>query len=163
VAAPGEYTPMAQRDCAMLKLMASTGIKVSELIRIPVESVITDSRKLLLVRDGVVTDIYLDEKVHRCLWRYIMAGRCQLVANRGERTLFLNGAGRGLSRQGVWKIIKKHATDAGIGDVTPEMLRRSFARHLLDDGHDLHQLKKILGHSSLSTTKAYIQSSLEKA
>ena len=154
---PEKETPCAIRDCAMFELMLSTGIKVSELIGLQTESVVADSRKLLLVRDGKVVDLYLDEEVYHCLWRYLTSARTALLKDKSEKALFLNANGYRLSRQGFWKILKKRAQCAGISGVTPETLRRSFAFRIADAGYDMYSLKKILGHSSIAVTRAYVK------
>ena len=154
---PEKQTPRAIRDCAMFELMISTGIKVSELINLQKESVISDSRKLLLVRNGEVVDLFLDDRVYQCLLDYLTSARGALLTDSSEKALFLNASGRRLSRQGFWKLLKKRAESAGIGNVTPEALRRSFAFHFADAGNDIHCLNKVLGHSSIAITRAYVK------
>jgi len=161
LAQPQKCTPGAIRDCAMFELMLSTGIKVTELINLEAEGAVADSQKILIVRDGEVMDMYLDDKAHKCLWRYLTSAREVLLAGNTESALFLNARGHRLSRQGFWKILRKRADAMNLGHVTPETLRRTFAYHFAGAGHDIYCLNKVLGHSSVAITKAYIKERVE--
>ena len=91
-------------------------------------------------------------------------GRQYLVKNKDEDALFLNHRGQQLTRQGLWLIIKAYAKKANLsGEVTPHTLRHSFAAHKLDDGSDLQEVQRLLGHANISTTQIYTQLSDEEA
>jgi integrase/recombinase XerD len=98
-----------------------------------------------------------------CLRDYLKNGRGLLLKNGFAQEVFLNARGEGLSRQGVWKIIKSCALRAGIAvNITPHMLRHSFATHLLENGADLRSLQIMLGHADISTTQIYTHVARER-
>jgi integrase/recombinase XerD len=87
---------------------------------------------------------------------YLDAGRTQLARVAAEPSLFLNQHGRRLTRQGFWKIIKRHAAEADVAKpITPHVLRHSFATHLLENGADLRAVQEMLGHADIATTQVY--------
>ena len=94
----------------------------------------------------------------KALSAYICEVRSFLLAQPGEKALFVNIGGARMSRQGFWKILKHYQTSAGIDkEITPHTLRHSFAVHLLENGMDLGALQKLMGHSDISSTQMYTQ------
>jgi integrase/recombinase XerD len=155
--APQTSTPFGQRDGAMLELLYATGIRVSELISLTTEDVHLQMGFIKCMGKGSKERIIpLGKVAIDSLETYIQAGRVKLNTKKRENALFLNHHGNPISRQGFWKIIKKHAKDAGIKkEITPHTLRHSFATHLLENGADLRSVQEMLGHADISTTQIY--------
>lgn len=155
---PDPSTLLGLRDKAMLELLYATGIRVSELISLNWQDVDYDLRFLRCSGDtgkeriipfGVMTAEWLD--------KYINEARPQLLSHNDDEALFPNRRGERISRQGFWKIIKKYGNEAGIeGDITPHMLRHSFAVHLLDRGADVRSVQEMLGHADVSSIQVYL-------
>ena len=146
------------RDRAMLETMYATGIRVSELIALNVEDVNLDLGMLKCSGTKKARVIPLYPVALRALSVYIREVRVGMVADPGERALFVNMAGSRMSRQGFWKILKHYQEKAGIEkDITPHTLRHSFAVHLLENGADLGSLQELMGHSDISSTQMYTQ------
>ena len=149
----------ATRDAAMLELMYATGMRVTELVSLNMDSIHIDSdapwvrcegkgskeRTLPVANRAVVAlDIYLD------------ASRPALLKNRPQMALFVNRRGERLTRQGFWLILKGYAKSADIGGhVTPHTLRHSFATHMLRAGTPVLRVQELLGHANVSTTQVY--------
>ncbi|AIQ59657.1 site-specific tyrosine recombinase XerD [Paenibacillus borealis] len=158
LAVPDESAPQGMRDKAMLELLYATGIRVTELISLNVEDVNTG---LKFARcsgaSGKERVVPIGTIAADCVARYVSGMRDKLLrVNQEEPALFLNSLGGRLTRQGFWKIIKKHAREARIQqDITPHTLRHSFAAHLLEGGADLRSVQQMLGHSDISTTQIY--------
>ena len=146
------------RDKAMLEVMYATGIRVSELIALNVEDVNLELGMLKCSGSKKARVIPLYPAALRALSVYIREVRVGMVADPGERALFVNMAGARMSRQGFWKILKHYQEKAGIDkDITPHTLRHSFAVHLLENGADLGSLQELMGHSDISSTQMYTQ------
>ncbi len=145
------------RDRAMLELLYATGIRVSELVSISEEDINLKMGFLRCRGTGARERIVpLGDMAIKFVNQYIEEGRQLLVRNRDEKALFVNHHGKGLSRQGFWKIVKKYASKAEIDkDITPHTLRHSFATHLLENGADLRSVQEMLGHADISTTQVY--------
>jgi integrase/recombinase XerD len=154
---PDLKTPLGIRDKAMLELMYATGIRVSELISLTVNSINWQVGYLIAVGKGSKERIVpIGKSAIDCLTRYLQEGRQKLM--KGERThvLFVNRSGHGLTRQGFWKIVKKYATKGRmLKKIHPHTFRHSFATHLLEGGADLRSVQVMLGHSDISTTQIY--------
>lgn len=155
---PGGTSPKELRDRAMLELLYATGIRVSELISLKVEDVnlameyltCSDSHKERIIPFGSIAK--------EALSRYLELGRPKLVGDEKEEWLFTNCSGQQMSRQGFWKLIKSYGKKAGIeAEITPHMLRHSFAAHMVGNGADLKSVQEMLGHSDISTTQVYAQ------
>ncbi len=150
---PDTKSPKGQRDSAMLELMYATGIKVSEVIGLKVSDL--DMQIGNATCRGTKTDrtIPFDKRAKDSLFRYLQDGRRHLIKSNLEELLFVNYQGESMSRQGVWKMVKEYAKRAGIqSKITPEILRHSFAAHLIERGADLDAVQQMMGHvSSLST------------
>lgn len=155
---PGGTSPKELRDTAMLELLYATGIRVSELISLKVSDVnlameyltCSDSHKERIIPFGSIAK--------KALSRYLELGRPKLVGDEQEEWLFTNCSGQQMSRQGFWKLIKSYGKKAGIeAEITPHMLRHSFAAHMVGNGADLKSVQEMLGHSDISTTQVYAQ------
>jgi len=143
------------RDRAILELLYATGLNVTELIELNLKDF--NERLSFIKCANKERFIPLYPKAKKLLSSYLLNSRRFLVNDPEETALFVNINGERMTRQGLWKIIKHYATEAGIKkDISPRMLRHSFATHLLENGADVLQLKEILGHSDISTTNAYV-------
>lgn len=161
----GAPSPYALRDAAMLELLYATGMKVSELVALDVEQFRRDLGALQSIgsrlRERMVP---IGAAAVRKLQAYLEEGRPSLLkADRAEQAMFLNVRGTRLSRQGCWKIIREcaRAVDLDV-DLTPHMLRRSFAVHLLDNGADVRAVQEMMGHASAQSTLLYRTSARAK-
>ena len=144
------------RDHAMLELLYATGIRVSELIGLNVEDVNLTVGFIRCTGHGKERIIPLYTAAVKALREYMESIRPRIIADENERALFVNMNGERMSRQGFWKIIKYYQEKAEIRkDVTPHMLRHSFAVHLLENGADLRSIQEMLGHADISSTQIY--------
>jgi len=154
---PDAHRPEAVRDKAMLEMMYSTGMRVSEMVALDVEDV---DPVLALVRcagrGGRERQIPLSSEACDAVTAYLDSAR-KALSLTGDPALFLNHRGRRLTRQGFWLILKTYAANVGIEDITPHTLRHSFAAHALEGGADLREVQRRLGHVSISTTQVYRQ------
>lgn len=155
--APQSSTAFGQRDRAMLELLYATGIRVSELTSLSLEDVHLQMGFVKCLGKGSKERVIpLGRVAIESLEQYIQVGRHKLDKKKRSKALFLNHHGNPISRQGFWKIIKKHAKDAGIEkDIMPHTIRHSFATHLLENGADLRSVQEMLGHADISTTQIY--------
>ena len=154
---PDMSTDKGVRDKAMLELLYATGIKVTELIDLNLDDVNINMEYLYCSKDTPnervipIGKIALDS-----LKNYIENSRKEFVVNKDEKAYFVNYKGNRLSRQGFWKIIKYYAKSLDIEkEITPNILRHSFAVHLLENGADLKSVQEMLGHLDISTTNVY--------
>jgi integrase/recombinase XerD len=158
-------SPKHLRDAALLNMLYATGMRVSEVVFLQMEDVnLQDSTLYVAVREGEgrTRTVPVHEELQEILVDYIENGRPNLLKNPQETALFLNHRGQQLTRQGLWLIIKAYARDAHlVSEVTPHTLRHSFAAHKLEEGSDLEEVQKLLGHANISTTQIYTQ--LEEA
>ena len=144
------------RDHAMLELLYATGIRVSELIALDVDDLNLSAGFLRCSSRGRERIIPLYPAAVKALRDYEVNIRPEIIADIGERALFVNMNGERMSRQGFWKIIKFYQEKAGIQkDITPHTLRHSFAVHLLENGADLRSIQEMLGHADISSTQIY--------
>lgn len=158
-------SPKHLRDAALLTMLYSTGMRVTEVVSLRIEDVDLSNNVLLCHgKDGQVRVLPLDKDTQETVVDYLDNGRQYLVKNKDEDALFLNHRGQQLTRQGLWLIIKAYAKKANLsGDVTPHTLRHSFAAHKLHDGSDLQEVQRLLGHANISTTQIYTQLEEEAA
>ncbi len=162
--APDVESVLGLRDRAMLELLYATGLRVSELVALPLTR--------LNLRQGVVQVsgkggkeriVPLGEEAAHWLQRYLGEARPALLRGRACEILFVTARGGGMTRQGFWHLIKGHARRAGITrPLSPHTLRHAFATHLLNHGADLRVLQLLLGHSDLSTTQIYTHVARER-
>jgi integrase/recombinase XerD len=154
-------TPEAKRDKAMLELLYATGMRVTELVSLDVDSVVLqpDTALVRCVGKGSKErSIPIHEHASESLRAYLDEARPVLIRSRGERALFVNRRGERLTRQGFWLILKSYAEAANINaHVTPHTLRHSFATHMLKGGAPLRNVQELLGHANISTTQIYTQ------
>ena len=155
---PSGTSPKELRDKAMLELLYATGIRVSELISLKVEDVNLTMEYLTCADMHKERIIPFGGIAKESLQRYLEQGRPKLVKEETGDWLFTNCSGQPMSRQGFWKLIKAYGKKAGIeAEITPHMLRHSFAAHMVNNGADLKSLQEMLGHSDISTTQVYAQ------
>ncbi len=146
------------RDKAMLHLMYATGIRVSELIALNVSDVMSSACSIRCYSKNRERFIPMYPYAMNILRDYMEHVRPEMVSSEKESALFVNISGERMSRQGFWKIVKHYQQAAEIKkDITPHMLRHSFAAHLLENGADLRSVQKMLGHSDISSTMFYTQ------
>ena len=155
---PGGTSPKELRDKAMLEVLYATGIRVSELISLRVSDV-NLRMEYLICSDGHKERIIPFGTIARkALEAYLAEGRPKLISDEKEDRLFTNCSGQPLTRQGFWKLIKGYGKKARIeAEITPHMLRHSFAAHMVGNGADLKSVQEMLGHSDISTTQIYAQ------
>ena len=161
---PNTNTSLGIRDAAMLEVLYATGFRVSELISLTINDINLEAGYLMTYGKGSKERIVpMGELAIQRLRDYLYQVRPKYSRDSNSPTLFLNRSGKGLTRQGFWKVIKKHAKAAGIkGEITPHCLRHSFATHLLGGGADLRSVQKMLGHADITTTQIYTHLTKEK-
>jgi integrase/recombinase XerD len=164
LAQPGAETPADIRDSAMLELVYATGIRVSELIGLTVNSINWQVGYLVAMGKGEKERIVpVGQTAYERVKRYQEGARPLLLKGRESDRLFLNRSGKGLTRQGFWKIVKKYAAKAGLDKaIHPHTFRHSFASHLLEGGADLRSVQIMLGHADISTTQIYTHVTRER-
>ncbi|MBI3287166.1 MAG: site-specific tyrosine recombinase XerD [Chloroflexi bacterium] len=152
------------RDRALLELAYATGMRASELVALNLDDVSLASASVRCWGKGSKERIIpVHARAVRVLQEYLEKGRRQFLRNPAERALFLNQRGEGLTRQGLWLIIKGYVEQAGLSQkVTPHTLRHSFATHMLDGDADLINVQQLLGHANVSTTQIYTHVTTER-
>lgn len=146
------------RDKAMLELLYATGIRVSELITLKVTDVNVNQGYILCRDENKERSIPIGKPAITALKNYLGEVRYAMIRDQQEAALFVNCNGLPLTRQGFWKILKSYAKSANIStEITPHMLRHSFAAHLIQHGANLKSVQQMLGHSDISTTQVYTQ------
>lgn len=144
------------RDRAMLEVLYGCGLRVSELVNLNVGDIDELGFVRCLGKGNKERIIPLGTHALQATSNYLKFARARLVKNHRERSLFVNSRGNRLTRQGFWKIVKAWAKVAGIEkNISPHMLRHSFATHLLRRGADLRSVQEMLGHADLTTTQIY--------
>lgn len=156
-------TPEGKRDTAMLELLYASGMRVSELISLNLDDVMSDGYVRCFGKGHKERIVPIHQRAVLALEAYLRTGRSTLTSDREEKALFLNRRGERLTRQGFWQILKAYAKDAELGtDVTPHTLRHSFATHMLSGGADLRSVQELLGHANISTTQVYTHLTTEQ-
>ncbi len=155
---PNNEDLKGMRDKAMLEFAYATGMRVTEIISLDVDDINLEEGYAICKGTNKQRIIPLGSLCLKALKAYLEEARNILIKNDEERALFVNINGGRLTRQGFWKIIKYYKDQAHITkDITPHVLRHSFATHLLQNGADLKAIQTMLGHSDISSTQVYMQ------
>lgn len=153
--APDTARPLGLRDKAMLELLYASGLRVSELVALRSEQ-LSLAQGVLRIRGKGSKErlVPMGDEAQSWIERYLKEGRPSILP-RPSAALFPTKRGAAMSRQSFWLLIKRYALIAGIREISPHVLRHSFATHLLNHGADLRVVQMLLGHSDLSTTQIY--------
>jgi integrase/recombinase XerD len=164
LAQPRGTEPAALRDRALLELMYACGLRASEAIALEPTDVDLEERVLRARGKGSKERVVpIGQAAARALRVYLERGRPALVKHQSESRLFVNFRGGALTRQGLYKIVRRHAAAAGLADrMSPHTLRHTFATHLLAGGCDLRSVQQMLGHADVSTTQLYTHLSSQR-
>ena len=164
LAAPRGTEPAMLRDRALLEVMYACGLRASEAIGLEVSDIDLEDGVLRARGKGAKERLVpIGSAASRALAVYLGRGRPRLVGDRMEARLFVNHRGSGLTRQGLYKIVQRHARSAGLENrMSPHTLRHTFATHLLAGGCDLRSLQEMLGHADIATTQVYTHLSAER-
>jgi integrase/recombinase XerD len=164
LAQPRGAEPAALRDRALLELMYACGLRASEAIGLELTDVDLEERVLRARGKGSKERVVpIGQAAVRALRTYLERGRPGLVKGASESRLFVNFRGGALTRQGLYKIVRRHAATAGLADrMSPHTLRHTFATHLLAGGCDLRSVQEMLGHADVSTTQLYTHLSSQR-
>ncbi len=155
---PKDVDLKGTRDKAMLEFAYATGMRVTEMISLDINDVKIDEGYVICRGRTKSRNIPLGSMSLKALKEYIEEARPYLIRDEEEEALFVNVNGTRLTRQGFWKIVKYYKEQAHITkDITPHVLRHSFATHLLQNGADLKAIQTMLGHSDISSTQVYMQ------
>jgi integrase/recombinase XerD len=156
-AVPRASTPAGLRDLAMLNVLYATGLRVSELVGLTVNGVRLDAGYLIARGKGNKERLVpLGSRAVEACRAWLALGRPALLGAHRSSAFFVGPRGKALTRQGVWKLLRRHALAAGIRKpLSPHKLRHSFATHLVERGADLRIVQAMLGHADLATTQIY--------
>lgn len=162
---PDLTKPEGKRDRAMLELLYASGLRISELWQMDLNSFNLDSHEIRVIGKGSKERVVLmGQPAVAALQEYLAQGRPQLANSKSYSALFLNNLGHRLSMRGIQKILKRYAAASGLEkDVHPHVLRHTFATHMLDGGADLRVVQELLGHADLSTTQIYTHVTKQQA
>ena len=153
-AQPDPSTPLGARDLAILEVMYSSGLRVSEVCGLGIYEV-DDAFIRVMGKGSKERMVPLGKKALEAIDHYLLLHR-EAYAKKEEKALFVSKRGKRLDRVSIWKMVKKYAKEAGITkEISPHTLRHSFATHLLDHGADLRIIQDMLGHSSIGSTERY--------
>ncbi len=158
LAQPDTSVPRGVRDKALIELLYATGLRVTELLSLKAADINLEAGYLTCIGKGDKQRIVpLGESAAEWVRRYAREARPALLKGRKSNWLFVNAkGGTQLSRVGFWKLLKEYGIKAGVSrDLSPHVLRHSFATHLLERGADLRAIQMMLGHADLSTTQIY--------
>ena len=155
---PKDVDLKGTRDKAMLEFAYATGMRVTEIISLNIEDVKLDEGYVVCHSGSKQRNIPLGTMSLKALKEYIEEARPVLIRDESIKALFVNVNGQRLTRQGFWKIVKYYKEQAHITkEITPHVLRHSFATHLLQNGAELKAIQTMLGHSDISSTQVYMQ------
>lgn len=158
IESPDISTALGVRDRAIFEVMYATGLRVSELVNLAMDDLHLDLGLIKTLGKGDKERLLpIGDTAIKWLNKYFAETRVHLVEKYGDqKEVFLNFRGKKLTRQSIWRMIKKYIQKVGIKkDVTPHTLRHSFATNLLENGADLRVVQELLGHSDISTTQIY--------
>jgi len=157
LAAPVTSDTLGLRDRAMLELMYASGLRVSELVKLPTHQLNLQRGVVQVIgKGGRERLVPIGEEAAHWLERYLRQGRPELVGQAVAEAVFVSRRGQGMTRQNFWMLIKRYAKQAGVSaKLSPHTLRHAFATHLLEHGADLRAVQMLLGHRDLSTTQIY--------
>jgi integrase/recombinase XerD len=160
LATPRRDTPRGLRDAAMLELLYATGVRVSELVGLPLADVNLAKVYVRVTGKGKKTRLVpMGQPARDAVARYLDEVRAEWVKGHDVKALFVTQRGGPMTRQGFWKLLRGYARAAGVrlprGEVSPHKLRHSFATHLLERGADLRAVQAMLGHADITTTQVY--------
>ena len=146
------------RDKAMLEFAYATGMRVTEIISLNIDDVNLETGYVTCRSGKKERTVPIGNMSLKALKEYILNARKTMIKDEDEKALFVNVNGQRLTRQGFWKIIKYYKEQAHIEkEITPHVLRHSFATHLLQNGADLKSIQTMLGHSDILSTQIYMQ------
>ena len=155
---PKDVDLKGTRDKAMLEFAYATGMRVTEIISLNVEDVNLETGYATCRNGKKERTVPMGNMSLKALKEYVVDARPTMIKDENEKALFVNVNGQRLTRQGFWKIIKYYKEQAHIDkDITPHVLRHSFATHLLQNGADLKSIQMMLGHSDILSTQIYMQ------
>lgn len=162
--APDISGRMGMRDKAALELMYATGMRVSEIVDLPTSTLNLDVGFIKCKGKGDKERIVpIGSQAKNAIYKYMQDARPALLKNKEDSHLFLSRLGKRISRQSLWKMIKKYAKKARIKkEIAPHTLRHSFATHLLERGADLRVVQEMLGHADIATTQIYTHINKER-
>lgn len=162
--APDTGTAQGLRDRAMLELLYASGLRVSELVGLPVAGVELQSGVVRVLGKGRKERLVpIGEVAQDWLTRYLGEGRPQLLRGQVSNAFFVTARGAAMTRQAFWYLLKRHARHAGVKNtLSPHTLRHAFATHLLNHGADLRVVQMLLGHADISTTQIYTHVARER-
>jgi integrase/recombinase XerD len=168
-------SPAQRRDRALLELLYGTGARISEAVGLDIEDLDLSGQSgpdpatatvRLAGKGGRTRIVPVGSYARSALDAYLVQARPALAASarsaQRSRAVFLNARGGRLTRQGAWGALRAAASRAGLADISPHMLRHSFATHLLDGGADVRVVQELLGHASVSTTQVYTLVTVDK-
>jgi integrase/recombinase XerD len=155
--APPTDKPAGLRDCAMLQVLYATGLRVTELCRLELSAVERDMGVLRVTGKGNKQRLVpFGEPAREAIDSYLRDGRPKLLKGRASRFVFVTARGSAMTRQAFWHLLRGYGRRVGLfRDLTPHVVRHSFATHLVEGGADLRSVQIMLGHADISTTQVY--------
>ena len=146
------------RDTAMLETLYATGLKVGEFLNLRIDDVHLKEGYLTVEEDGHIRYVPLYRGALSAIRMYLKQSRKHLILSRTNDYLFVNLKGEPLSRQGLWKFLKEYGKKANITkEITPHLIRKSMALHLMENGADIEMVQELLGHKNIALTKSYVK------
>lgn len=148
----------ALRDQAVIETLYACGLKASELINLKLDDLFLNDKYIRVTEDGEIRYVPMYKGAVKAVRNYIHNARTSVTSDKRNTFLFLNKNAHPLTRQGLWKILKAYGKKADIEkEITPQLIRRSMAVHLMENGARLYDIKEILGHKNINQTKDYVE------